>query len=1102
MDPTDTEVPTDPAIAVIKSGSLNDGGDGQADPNDVITYTYTVTNVGNTTLYDVDVTEDGGIFTGTGTAPDPTHSSGGADLDGEADGFDLAVGASLTFTATYLITQADIDAGNVRNQAIATADDPDGVEVSDVSDDDNNVGMDPTDTDVPTNPAIAVIKSGSLNDGGDGQADPNDVITYTYTVTNVGNTTLYDVAVTEDGGIFTGTGTAPSPVHSSGGSNLDGDGILDLAVGGMMTFTATYLITQADIDEGNVRNQAIATADDPDGMEVSDVSDDNSNVGMDPTDTDVPTNPAIAVIKSGSLDDGGDGQADPNDVITYTYTVTNVGNTTLYDVDVTEDGGIFTGTGTAPDPTHSSGGADLDGEADGFDLAVGASLTFTATYLITQADIDEGNVRNQAIATADDPDGVEVSDVSDDDNNVGMDPTDTDVPTNPAIAVIKSGTLDDGGDGVNEDDVITYTYTVTNVGNTTLYDIDVTEEGGIFTGTGTAPNPTYSSGGANLDGDGDGFDLAVGASLTFTATYMITQADIDAGTVTNQATATGDDPDGVEVNDLSDDDSNLGNDPTVTEIPTDPIIAIVKTSSLDTGGDGVDAGDVITYTYTVSNIGGVTLYDVAVSEDGGIFTGTGTTPTPTYVSGGSDLDLEADDLDLGVGETMIFTATYAITQDDIDAGAVTNQAIATADDPDGMEVSDESDNDDPLGGDPTTTTLNQTPDILTQKSFTDINGDPTITEYSAVGNEINYEITVTNTGNVTIYDVVVTDPNADVGSILYDSGDTDTDGVLDVGETWVYTATHTVTQMDIDDGSVTNVANGAGSADTDGDGMGDFPLDDDSDEVVVLVFCAEFDLYVYLEGSLVIPQTGNYQLPMRTTLNDSRLLPGQYNSNVFIGDLYTPALGDAGQVYNIDPWNYDGGEGADYDSDGMVANADAGYPATVTDWVLVSFRTNPLDGGEALCQRAALLHSDGRVEFVGDHCCTLDQSLSYYIVIEHRNHLIVMSHQAVPIVDGVITYDFRDKQSYLNDPLNSGSFIAQKEVMPGVFAMYAGNGDQDTDTEEDTDITATDYSKWLNNNPENRVFKLVDYNMDGDVSALDFELWQTNSPRFTSVPRE
>ena len=1099
-EPTDTDIDQDPDIAVIKDGVLADGGDG-VNAGDIITYTYTVTNVGNTTLYNIDVTENGGIFTGTGTAPVPAYSSGGADLDSGTGTLDLAVGEMMTFTATYAITQEDIDAGIVTNQAVATGDDPDGMEVSDDSDDDDNLEDEPTDTDIDQDPDIAVIKVGVLDDGGDG-VDVGDVINYTYTVTNVGNTTLYDIAVTENGGIFTGTGTAPSPTYSSGGSNLDGDGILDLAVGGTMTFTATYTITQEDIDAGVVTNQAVATGDDPNGMEVSDDSDDNDNLQDEPTDTDIDQDPEIAVIKVGVLDNEGDG-ADPGDEITYTYTVTNVGNTTLYNIDVTENGGIFTGTGTAPVPVYSSGGADLDSGTGTLDLAVGAMMTFTATYEITQADIDEGIVTNQAIATGDDPNGMEVSDDSDDNSNVQDEPTDTNIDQDPDIAVIKVGVLDDGGDGVDDGDVITYTYTVTNVGNTTLYNIDVTENGGIFTGTGTAPVPVYSSGGADLDSGTGTLDLAVGDVMIFTATYTITQPDIDEGVVTNQAIATGDDPDGMEVSDDSDDNSNVEDEPTDTEVPTDPIIAIVKTSSLDDGGDGVSAGDVITYTYEVTNIGGVTLYDIDVTEDGGIFTGTGTTPSPSYVSGGADIDGDADAPDLGVGGgTIVFTATYTITQADIDAGGVTNQAIATGDDPDGMEVTDQSDDDNPLQDEPTTTTLDQTPDILTEKSFTDINGDAGITEYSAVGNEINYEITVTNTGNVTIYDVSVIDGNADVGSIIYDSGDTDTDGALDVGETWVYTATHTVIQQDIDDGMVVNVATGSGSADTDGDEMGDTPVSDDSEEVVVNVFCAEFDLFVYLEGSIIVPQTGNYQLPMRTTLNDLELLPGQYSTDFFIGNLYVPPLGSSGQVYNIAPWNYDGGEGADFDSGGMEANADAGYAPTVVDWVLVSFRTDPSDGGEALCQRAALLHNDGSIEFVGDHCCTLDQSLSYYIVVEHRNHLIVMSHQAVPIVDGVISYDFRNKQSYLNDPLNTGSFVAQKEVMPGVFAMYAGNSDQDSNPDEDTDITSADYTKWLNNNPEVRTFKLVDYNMDGDVSALDFELWQTNSPRFTSVPRE
>jgi len=272
----------------------------------------------------------------------------------------------------------------------------------------------------------------------------------------------------------------------------------------------------------------------------------------------------------------------------------------------------------------------------------------------------------------------------------------------------------------------------------------------------------------------------------------------------------------------------------------------------------------------------------------------------------------------------------------------------------------------------------------------------------------------------------------------------------------------------------------------------------------VLNVCLTLNLHVYLEGSLVESQTGNYNAPpMRTTLNDSRLLPGQLSENPFSGDIYTPILGLGGQAYNIAPWNYAGTEGGNYDSNGLSITADAGYPATVTDWVLVSLRTDPDNASETLCQRAGLLNSDGHIEFVAStNCCSLDSNLSYYVVIEHRNHLIVMSDVAVPVVNGTLTYDFRNKQSYINDPFFSMAFIGQKEVLPGVFALYAGNGDQSSVADEDTDITTADYSKWLNNGPETRRYKLIDYNMDGDISALDYNLWQDNSPRFTSVKRD
>ena len=92
----------------------------------------------------------------------------------------------------------------------------------------------------------------------------------------------------------------------------------------------------------------------------------------------------------------------------------------------------------------------------------------------------------------------------------------------------------------------------------------------------------------------------------------------------------------------------------------------------------------------------------------------------------------------------------------------------------------------------------------------------------AAGDVINYTITVANTGNTTLTGVVVTDPNADAGSIVRGADVVgDNDGLLEVGETWGYTAAHTVTQAEIDsngggDGDIDNTA----TADSDRDRSG------------------------------------------------------------------------------------------------------------------------------------------------------------------------------------------------------------------------------------------------------------------------------------------
>ena len=72
----------------------------------------------------------------------------------------------------------------------------------------------------------------------------------------------------------------------------------------------------------------------------------------------------------------------------------------------------------------------------------------------------------------------------------------------------------------------------------------------------------------------------------------------------------------------------------------------------------------------------------------------------------------------------------------------------------------------------------------------------------AAGEMISYTLAVTNPGNAAMAGVVVTDPfTTDEAPVLiggFNTGDTDQDSLLDVGETWQYTASHTVTQAELD----------------------------------------------------------------------------------------------------------------------------------------------------------------------------------------------------------------------------------------------------------------------------------------------------------------
>ncbi len=132
-----------------------------------------------------------------------------------------------------------------------------------------------------------------------------------------------------------------------------------------------------------------------------------------------------------------------------------------------------------------------------------------------------------------------------------------------------------------------------------------------------------------------------------------------------------------------------------------------------------------------------------------------------------------------------------------------------------------------------------------------------------------------------------------------------------------------------------------------------------------------------------------------------------------------------------------------------------------------------------------------------DDCCILDPRNSYYIVVEHRNHLIVMSPNPVPVRERKISFVFRTQNSYT--PLFG---YGQKEIKNGVFAMYAANGDQYLNGESSVDINIADLTEWLKENGFHNICYFMYFDLNGDANAQDKGSYLENIGIFTDVLKE
>ena len=303
---------------------------------------------------------------------------------------------------------------------------------------------------------------------------------------------------------------------------------------------------------------------------------------------------------------------------------------------------------------------------------------------------------------------------------------DADTPTGPFVAV--------GGN-------VTWTYVVTNTGDADLDPVVVIDDNGTPGNLGDDFSPTYTGG-----DDGDGI---LNPSEVW---YYAHNGTAQAGQYANNATATGTPPVGNPVSD-SDPSHYFGSAVAIhiekytngedADAPTGPLIA---------------AGGSVTWTYNVTNTGGLNLTGILVTDDHlGV--------TPSYVSG--------DDGDgiLNPGESWLYQAAgVAAAGQYANIGTVVGYYGA-------LPVTD---------SDPSHY-LGLGPAIDIEKHTNGEDADVPTGPAVPVGGTVNWTYYVSNTGNVALTGINVTDNQPGVTPV-YVSGD-DGDGVLNITEIWIYQAT-------------------------------------------------------------------------------------------------------------------------------------------------------------------------------------------------------------------------------------------------------------------------------------------------------------------------
>ena len=487
--------------------------------------------------------------------------------------------------------------------------------------------------------------------------------------------------------------------------------VASLASGASFTCTAQYLVTPAAVLAQLYANTASVVTAEITTPVTSTVS------------TPIIAPPAVPAWSVSKTQTSTNPVSAIGDTITYEITVANTGNVALTAVTVTDANAAIVSCVAA----------------SGSDLAVGASMVCQAVHTVDATDLANHHVDNVAVASTTYP---------------SFGPTNSNTVTTNVGSPSLSWTIVKTKTSTNTlaaaGDVITYNITVTNTGTGAITGVTISDTNAII-GTCDQTN---------------GGDLAIGDSITCSASHAVTSAEVTAGQTVNFATAS-------STSSLGSSNSNTVTTPITPAAPPAPAgpssYSSLSITKALTGTAPTKVGDIATYSIVVSNSGNTDLTGVTVTDANAVL-GTCTVTLPAT---------------LAVGATFTCSATHVITLADMNAGFVKNVAVASA-----------------TGANSATSTSNEVYTPLAQvKALTIGKYEIPVVKY-VQGDSIKYLIVVRNTGNVTVTGVTIEDANATLGTCTPALPV----AALEPGQSITCTAAHVLTAADFTAGQVLNVA--------------------------------------------------------------------------------------------------------------------------------------------------------------------------------------------------------------------------------------------------------------------------------------------------------